>query len=70
MILYGAAYILFGIRDPNLLRSEKFNIEKMAIERGLYGDDRTGLHEPAAPVSEKKPILLESPPIDPGTRDD
>ena len=43
MIMYGTAYVYFGWKDPNLLRSEKYNIEKMAIEHGLYGDSTTGL---------------------------
>jgi hypothetical protein len=44
MLLYGAAYIVFGRIDPNLLRSERYNIERMAIEHGLYGDSNVGLH--------------------------
>lgn len=47
MLLYAGAYIVFGKQDPNLLRSERFNLEKMAIEHGLYGDDKTGLMQPA-----------------------
>ena len=48
MLLYAAAYVLFGRKDPNLLRSERFNIERLAIERGLYGDSNIGLREPSA----------------------
>lgn len=43
MVLYGVSYVAFGKKDPNLLRSEKFNIEKLAIERGVYGDSAKGI---------------------------
>ncbi|HEX7820946.1 MAG TPA: hypothetical protein VF463_10045 [Sphingobium sp.] len=43
MILYAASYITFGIKDPNLLRSERYNIEKLAIERGILGDSTKGI---------------------------
>ncbi len=43
MLLYAGAYILFAFKDPNLLRSEKYNIEKLAIERGVLGDSTQGL---------------------------
>lgn len=45
MLLYAGAYVLFGIKDPNLLRSERYNIEKMAIEQGLLGDSLSGLRK-------------------------
>lgn len=40
-----AAFWFFAVGNPDALRSERFSIEKMAIERGLYGDSRTGLVE-------------------------
>ena len=43
IILYFAAYIFFGHKDPDLLRSEKFTIQKMAIQHGLIGDDISGM---------------------------
>ena len=40
--LYFAAYIYFAITDKDALRSEKYSIQKMAIQKGFIGDDQTG----------------------------
>jgi hypothetical protein len=37
------AYIWFGLKNPDSLRSEKFMLSKMAMEKGYLGDDRAGL---------------------------
>jgi hypothetical protein len=58
MLLYGGAYIAFGRIDPNLLRSERFNLEKMAIERGVYGDSTKGLLEAPKPDSDLGAVNL------------
>ena len=42
MILYLIAFIYFGITDKDSLRSEKYSIQKLAIQKGLIGDDLTG----------------------------
>jgi|GEM_PF-2842538 hypothetical protein len=42
VIIFFVAYIYFGCKDPDLLRSEKFSIQKMAIQHGLIGDDLSG----------------------------
>ena len=65
MLLYAASFVFFAIKDPNMLRSEKFNIEKMAIERGLYGDDRVGLNEIAQPQKRGTGLLSNITPADP-----
>jgi len=44
MVLYAGAYVFFAATDPDALRSEKYKLQKMAIEHGLYGDSNTGLH--------------------------
>ena len=41
--LYGIAFIYFAFSDPDALRSEKYKLQKMAIEQGLYGDSSMGL---------------------------
>jgi len=41
LFLFSYIYCLFVDRDA--LRSEKFSIQKMAIERGLYGDNTSGV---------------------------
>jgi hypothetical protein len=36
------AYVYFMFKSPDALRSERFSLEKMAMERGLFGDTRKG----------------------------
>jgi len=43
--------------DKDALRSERYSLQKMAIERGLVGDDSRGLFE----QSEKKEKLISAP---------
>ena len=38
--VFGFVYFMF--KDPDMLRSERFSLEKMAIEKGLYGDNIQG----------------------------
>jgi hypothetical protein len=45
VVTFIGAYIFFMIRNPDALRSERFSLNKMAMERGLIGDDLTGLRE-------------------------
>ncbi|ENG7518035.1 hypothetical protein ABVD55_001180 [Vibrio harveyi] len=45
VILYVFAYIYFMFKNPDALRSEKFNIEKMAIQKGIVGDSQLGVIE-------------------------
>ena len=40
--LFGWGYLYFMKTNPDALRSEKFNITKMAIERGVIGDKTLG----------------------------
>ena len=42
ILLFVGAYIYFMFRNPDALRSEKFNITKFAMERGLIGDNILG----------------------------
>lgn len=42
VVLYGYAYYYFMTKDPDALRSEKYAIHKLAIEKGVYGDDIAG----------------------------
>lgn len=46
MILYLIAYIYFMFKDRDALRSETYSLRKMAIEKGMYGDDFYGLINP------------------------
>jgi len=61
LILFGFSYIFFIFRDPDALRSEKYSLSKLAIEKGLVGDDIKGLFEPdMAPGAATKTRLLKS----------
>lgn len=36
-------YSFFALKSPDALRSERFSIQKMAIERGMLGDSVSGV---------------------------
>ncbi|MCX6256815.1 MAG: hypothetical protein NTW49_02790 [Bacteroidia bacterium] len=50
VFLFSYLYCLFTDRDA--IRSEKYSIQKMAIEKGLYGDNITGLF----PANDRKEL--------------
>ena len=65
IVLYLLAYIYFGLTDKDALRSERFSIQKMAIQKGFIGDNLTGyfkvpdtLYPPALPsvTDQKEPV--------------
>lgn len=43
VLLYLGAYIFCMVRDRDALRSETFSIQKLAIEKGFYGDSTSGV---------------------------
>ena len=43
--IFLASYIYFALKNPDALRSERFTLSKMAIEKNLIGDDVAGLVE-------------------------
>ncbi|MCG7964826.1 MAG: hypothetical protein N0E54_19150 [Candidatus Thiodiazotropha taylori] len=45
VVMYLLIYLYYAIKNPDALRSEKFTLSKMAIEKNLIGDDRSGLLE-------------------------
>ncbi|HWK96318.1 MAG TPA: hypothetical protein VNR39_12935 [Pseudolabrys sp.] len=45
ILLYAFSYIYCLFVDRDALRSEKYSLNKMAIEHGLLGDSRSGLFE-------------------------
>jgi hypothetical protein len=45
-ILYLVAYVYFMFKDREALRSEKYSIQRLAIEKGLIGDSLYGLFDP------------------------
>ena len=45
LLIGGIGFIFFMLKHPDMLRSERFNIQKMALERGLFGDNIQGAIE-------------------------
>lgn len=43
IIVYISAYTYLLFHDRDALRSEKYSIQKLAIERGLVGDSEFGI---------------------------
>lgn len=43
LILFIFVYIFCLIKDRDALRSEKYSIQKMAIEKGIIGDNLSGI---------------------------
>lgn len=44
------AYAWFMFKSPDALRSEKYSLSKMALERAAVGDSQSGLLQPADTV--------------------
>ena len=53
---YIAAYFWFAFKSPEYLRSERYSLSKMAIEKSVKGDDIAGFFSPEV-VSEQLPTL-------------
>lgn len=45
MMLYGFSYLYCLLKDRDALRSERYSLQKMAIEHSLLGDSGTGIIE-------------------------
>ena len=52
-VTYVAVYVYFGLKSPDALRSERFSLSKMAIERSARGDNVAGLLDPSSDYEEK-----------------
>ena len=59
LVAYLGAYIYFMLTDKDSLRSEKFTIQKFAIEKGLYGDSLVGSVDPED-LTDTKMLTLEN----------
>lgn len=55
--IYAFSYLYCLLRNPDLLRSERYGIQKMAIQHGLLGDSESGLFDPSDQKSEA--LLIE-----------
>jgi hypothetical protein len=43
VILFLGTYVYCLLKNPEMLRTEKYSIQKLAIEKGFVGDSLTGL---------------------------
>ncbi|SRR5260370_36199354 len=50
LVAYLAAYFFLLVKDRDALRSERFHLSKMAIERSITGDNLAGFLEPVKPT--------------------
>jgi hypothetical protein len=58
-LLYFAAYAFCLFKNPEVLRSERYSIQKLAIESGYLGDNLVGLIK-TAELSEKNPVVADA----------
>ena len=56
VILYLVAYVYFALTDKDSLRSEKYSIQKLAIQKGFLGDDKSG-YIPITLSHETQPVV-------------
>ncbi len=42
VLFFGVCYVFFMRKNPDALRSERYTLQKMALERGILGDNTTG----------------------------
>jgi hypothetical protein len=52
LIVLLGSHVYLLLRMPDGLRSESFTLSKMAIEKGLVGDNVSGMHDPRTVNSE------------------
>jgi hypothetical protein len=38
-LVFLGTFVFFAVKDPDLLRSESYSIQKLAIQKGIVGDD-------------------------------
>lgn len=62
IVIFIIMYIVFAIQSPDALRSEKFYLTKLAIEKSIKGDSIIGLIDPEVEASAE---LLASASVDP-----
>lgn len=53
IIVYVGSYIYLLRVNPDALRSERYSLEKLAIEKGVYGDSLTGVVENQSSTQQK-----------------
>lgn len=57
VLIYVGSYLFLLVVDRDALRSESFALSKLAISKGLVGDNLSGMREPEALESSPKPMI-------------
>ena len=55
LIVYVIVYVFFAVKNTDALRSEKYTLQKMAIEHNLRGDSNVGLIDENSRRNKRKP---------------
>lgn len=64
VFLFLAGFIYFALRNPDQLRSERYTLSKLALEKNLMGDNVSGLMEVDEAKSVKRGRSLPPPEVD------
>lgn len=43
VVIFLISYLYLMVKNPDALRSESYSIQKLAMEKGYYGDDTLGM---------------------------
>ncbi len=54
LISYLGAYFYCLMTNPDSLRSESYNMQKLALEHGVFGDSKTGVFPADGPTGAKE----------------
>ena len=60
VILIATSYVYFMLKNSDALRSEHYTLSKIALEKGLVGDNLRGLFDPTHALSERSASSLPS----------
>ena len=61
LAVYVFSYVYLLFKDRDALRSERFTLSKIAMEKGYYGDSLTGTlrHEPTGLAATSSPTIAQ-----------
>lgn len=57
LAVFLGAYVYLLLKQPDALRSEQFTLSKLAIEKGMVGDNVAGMHDPQV-IHERRADLI------------
>lgn len=58
ILIFFFAYIYCLFTDKDAIRSEKYSIQKMAIEKGIFGDSNSGVFTESHLSTSKKALKI------------